>query len=180
MKGGMNHGDDSDPIDCKMTKEGYIWFVAYSTIPNGHVLFMGYLGLCYAMTIMLLVGRILTWPHPEATSVIIPLTQMGICIVLLFTTNSEKTSPSQEARIIRNLCIAASCLATGTALAFEQPIVVLEKSLALALMKNVPLEFAGLAVWAEIQRRSRLEWEAFVKSVEDSCEDDWLADSEME
>lgn len=180
MKGGMNHYDDSDPLDFKMTKEEYISFAEHLAPPDLLLVTIRIHGLLYVWAMLLLVGRILTLPHLEATSVILPLTQMGICIVLFFGTQSERISASHEARLIRNLCLWASCLAVAITLVLEQPIFLVRESEVLPLLNYVPLEFAGLAVWAEIERRSRLKWEAFVKSVQDSSDDDWLEEPRME
>lgn len=176
----MNHDDDSDPIDFKMTKEEYIRFTEHLAPPDFLLVTIRILGLLYVWTMLLLVGRILTLPHLEGTSVILPLTQMGICIVLFFSTHSDRISASQEARLIRNLCLWASCLAVAITLVLEQPIFLVRESEVLPLLNYVALEFAGLAGWAEIERRSRLEWEAFVKRVQDSSDDDWLEDPHME
>lgn len=159
----MNHDDDSDSIEVGAVTREQIEDLAVLFIRADDLLVTArILGVLFVWAMLLSIGRILTWPHPEFASAIIPLTQVAICVGILFKTGNEKIKGSQVARLLRNLCIAASCLATGTALAFEQPVVVLGEFLVLVLVNNVPLEFVGLAVWAELECQFMLRVEAFL------------------
>lgn len=169
MKGGMNHDDDSVSIeDERLTKEQIEELALIFIRADGLLVAARILGGLFAWAILLSIGRTLTWPHPEIASIIIPLTQMALCVGILFKIGHAKLQGNQVVRFHRNLCIAASCLATGTALAFEQPIVALEESFVLALMSNISLEFVGLAVWAELERQFMLRVEAFCDGDQDS------------